>query len=124
MTDEEADMNKLLIALLATAFAGTAAAQTGTVSPATIADHGTPALHAAESKKNVETSSAMTGLRDSKARQQAVKDTTKVADHGTPMIHAAELERNVAASQGAAKTIANDKAGQEALENAAKGATK
>jgi hypothetical protein len=117
-------MNKLLIALIATAFAGTAAAQTGTVSPATVADHGTPALHAAESAKNTETSKAVKGLPDTKARQQAVKDTTKVADHGTPVIHANELQKNVTASQGTAKQIASDKAGQDALKTATKGATK
>lgn len=117
-------MNKLLIALIATAFAGTAAAQTGTVSPATVADHGTPALHAAESAKNTETSKAVKGLPDTKVRQQAVKDTTKVADHGTPVIHADELQKNVTASNGVATAIAGDKAGQEALRNATKGVTK
>ena len=117
-------MNKLLIAMIATAFAGTAAAQTGTVSPATVADHGTPALHAAESKKNVDTSNAVKGLADSKARKQAVNDTTKTADHGTPVLHAAELQQNVTASQGVAKPITGDKAGQEALKSASKGATK
>lgn len=117
-------MNKLLIAMIATAFAGTAAAQTGIVSPATVADHGTPALHAAESKKNAETSNAVQGLRDTKARQQAVKDTTKIADHGTPVIHAAELQQNVTASKGDAKPIPSDKAGQEAVKTATKGATK
>ena len=81
-------------------------------------------MHAAESKKNVETSNAVKGLTDTKARQQAVKDATKVADHGTPVIHAAELQQNVTASKGVAKAIASDKAGQEALTTAAKGATR
>lgn len=107
---------------IATAFAGTAATQTGTVSPATVADHGTPALHAAESEKNVKTSNAMTTIPNTKARQLAVKDTAMVADHGTTVIDAVNLQQNVTASKGDAKP--NDKAGQGAVKTATKGASK
>jgi hypothetical protein len=117
-------MNKLMIALIASTFVATAAAQTGTVSPATVADHGTPATHAAESKKNLEVSKATKGLTDPKARQQATKDATKGADHGTPTSHAANAQQNTAVSKGTAKPLANDKAGQEAVKDATKGSTK
>lgn len=113
-------MNKLMIALIASTFVATAAAQTGTVSPATVADHGTPAMHAAESKKNADVSKSVTGLTDTKARQQAVKDTTKVADHGTPAIHAEEAQRNVIASKSVAKPLASDNAAQQAAADAVK----
>lgn len=70
-------MNKLMIALIASTFAATAAAQTGIVSPATVGDHGTPAMHAAETAKNVEASKAASGLpADAKTRQQVAKDVT------------------------------------------------
>ena len=66
-----------MIALIATTFAATAAAQTGTVSPATVGDHGTPAMHAAETQKNVQASKGVMGLPpDAKTKQQAVKDMT------------------------------------------------
>ena len=117
-------MNKLMIALIASTFAATAAAQTGTVNPATVGDHGTPAMHAAETQKNVQASKAVKGLTDTKAKQQAVNEATKGADHGTPVIHAAEAQRNVNASKGAAKPFATDKAAQEAVAEAVKGAKK
>ena len=70
-------MNKLMIALIATTFAATAAAQTGTVNTATVGDHGTPAMHAAETQKNVEASKGVKGLPpDAKTKQQAVKEVT------------------------------------------------
>ena len=100
-------MNNLMIALIASTFVATAAAQTGTVNPATVADHGTPAMHAAESKKNVEVSKSVKGLTDAKSKQQAVKDTTKGADQGTPAIHAAEAARNTTVSRGTAKPLAS-----------------
>ena len=117
-------MNKLMITLIAGTFAATAAAQTGTVNPATIADHGTPAMHAAETAKSVEKSKAVKGLSDSKARQLAVKDTTKIADHGTPAMHAADAEKNVAASKATPKPLSSDKAAQQAVTEAVKGSTK
>lgn len=117
-------MNRLIFAMIASTFALSAAAQTGTVSPATVADHGTPAMHAAESKKNVDASKSVKGLSDTKAKQQAVQSATRVADHGTQAIHAAELQQNVTSSQGVAKAITSDKAGQEAVKSATKGATK
>jgi hypothetical protein len=117
-------MNKLMIALIASTFVATATAQTGTVSPATVADHGTPAMHAAESKKNADVSKSVKGLTDTKARQQAVQDTTKVADHGTPAIHAAEAQQNVVASNRVAKPLASDKAAQKATADAVRNQTK
>lgn len=70
-------MNKLMIALIASTFAATAAAQTGVVSPAAVGDHGTQAMHAEETKKNVEASKAVKGLpRDAKTKQQVAKDVT------------------------------------------------
>lgn len=113
-----------MIALIASTFVATAAAQTGTVNPAVVADHGTPAMHAAESQKNFEASKATKGLVDSKARQQALKDSTKGADHGTPMSHAANARQNTIASKDTARPITTDKAGQEAVKDATKGATK
>ena len=118
-------MSKLMIALIAGTFAVTAAAQTGTVDPRTIADHGTPAMHAAETAKNVETSKAAPkALPDAKAKQQTRKDATKMVDHGTPVLHAEEAQKNVAASKGQAKPLTSDKAAQEAVKDAVKGATK
>ena len=118
-------MSKLMIALIAGTFALTAAAQTGTVDPRTIADHGTPAMHAAETAKNVEASKAAgKALPDTKAKQQAVKDVTKVADHGTPALHAEEARKSAAASKNQAKPLTSDKAAQEAVKAAVKGATK
>jgi len=117
-------MNKLMIALIASTFVATAAAQTGTLSPATVADHGTPAMHAAESKKNADISKSVTGLTDSKSKQQAVKDATKGADHGTPAIHAAEAAQNTTASNGTVKPITSAKVGQEAVKDAVKGQTR
>jgi hypothetical protein len=117
-------MNKLMIALVASTFVATAAAQTGTVNPTTVADHGTPAMHAAESKKNADLSKSVTGLADTKAKQQAVKDTTKIADHGTPAIHAAEAQQNTAVSKSTAKPITSETVGQEAVKDAVKGQSK
>ena len=117
-------MDKLSIMLLAGAFAATAGAQTGVVSPGTVADHGTLAMHAAESAKNVATSTSTQGLSGSNARQQAVKEATKVADHGTQTVHADEALRNVSASRAQAITVAGSKAGQEAVQQASKGATR
>lgn len=117
-------MNRLMIALIAGSFAATAAAQTGTIDARTIGDHGTPAMHAAETKKNTEAAKSSKALLDTKAKQQAVADATKVADHGTPIIHAAESQRNLSASKGSAKPIATNKSGQEAVKEAVKGATK
>lgn len=116
-------MNKLMIALIASTFVATAAAQTGTVDPATVSDHGTPAMHAQESKKNFEASKAV-GIPDTKARQQEVKDATKGSDHGTPAIHAADAQRNTNVSKGKAKPITSNKVGQEAVKDAVKGQTK
>jgi hypothetical protein len=110
--------------MIASAFAVTAAAQTGTVNPATVGDHGTPAMHAAESKKNVEASKAVKGLPDTKARQQATRDATKGADHGTYLTHAADAQQNVNASKSTAKPIMTNKEGQVAVNDAVKGATK
>ncbi len=117
-------MNKLILAVVAGTFTVVAAAQTGTVSTATVGDHGTPAMHAEETAKNVATSKGVKGLSDAKARQQAVTDVTKVADHGTPPIHAQDAAKNVAASKGQPKTITNNGAAQEAVQQASKGSTK
>jgi hypothetical protein len=117
-------MNKLMIALIASTFVATATAQTGTVNTATVGDHGTPAMHAAESKKNADVSKSVKGLSDTKAKQQAVKDATKVADHGTPAIHAEQAQKNTNVSKGTAKPIASAKVGQEAVKDAVKGQTK
>jgi hypothetical protein len=117
-------MRRLIIALIAGAFAASAAAQTGNVNPRTIADHGTPAMHAEETKRTVDASKNVKGLPDTQAKQQAVKDTTKIADHGTPLIHAADAQQNVASSKGVAKPITSDKVGQTAVKDAVKGATR
>jgi len=117
-------MNKLILALIAGTFTAAAAAQTGTVSPATVADHGTPAMHAEETATNVAASKKVKGLSDTKARQQAVTDATKVADHGTPVIHAEDAAKNVTASKGLPKTIAGNAAAQDAVQQASKGSTK
>ena len=117
-------MNKLILAVIAGTFTVAAAAQTGTVNTRTVGDHGTPAMHAEETAKNVAASKGVKGLSDTKARQQAVTDATKVADHGTPVIHTEDAAKNVAASKGQPKTIANNGAAQEAVQQASKGSTK
>jgi hypothetical protein len=117
-------MNRLMIALIAGFFAAAAAAQTGTIDARTIGDHGTPAIHAAEAKKNTEASKSSKALPDTKAKQQAVADASKVADHGTPVIHAAEAQRNLNAAKGTAKPLPTNKSGQDAVKEAVKGATK
>jgi hypothetical protein len=94
------------------------------VNTATVADHGTPAMHAAESQKNVDVSKSVKGLTDTKARQQAVKDTTKVADHGTPVSHAADAQQNTNVSKGTAKPITSAKVGQDAVKTAVAGQSK
>lgn len=117
-------MNKLILAMIAGTFTVAAAAQTGIVNTATVGDHGTPTMHAEETAKNVAASKTVKGLADTKARQQAVTDATKVAEHGTPVIHAEDAAKNVAASKGQPKTIANNGAAQEAVQQASKGSTK
>jgi Spy/CpxP family protein refolding chaperone len=117
-------MNKLIFALIASTFVATAAAQTGTVNPATVADHGTPAMHAAETQKNVAASKAVKGLSETKAQQQALKDATKLADQGTPVTRAENAEQNTNASKGTATQITSAKVGQEAVKAAVKGQTK
>lgn len=118
-------MSQLMIALIAGTFVATAAAQTGTVNTSTIGDHGTPAMHAAETQKNVEASRATKGLPpDAKTKQQVVKDATKVAEHGTPAIHADEAKLNVSASKGTAKPLTTNTAAQAAVKDATKGVTK
>ncbi len=123
-------MNKLMIALIASTFAATAAAQTGTVNTATVGDHGTPAMHAAETKKNVEASKAVTGLpADAMTKQQVAKDATTAGtdnavsgavasakgaaraktEAGTPKVLAtkADKEKAVAATTAEATKINN-----------------
>jgi hypothetical protein len=117
-------MNKLILALIAGTFTAAAAAQTGTVSPATVGDHGTPAMHAEETAKNVAASKTVKGLSDTKARQQAVADATKVADHGTPVLHAEDAAKNVTASKRQPKSIGSNSAAQDAVQGASKGSTK
>ena len=117
-------MSKLMIALIASTFAATAAAQTGTVNPRTVADHGTPAYHAAVTKQSVDAGKALKGLSGDTARQEAVAEATKIADHGTPVIHAADAQRNVNASKRTAKPLATDKSGHEAVKEAVRGATR
>lgn len=117
-------MSKLIVALIAGAFAAAGAAQTGTVNPGTVADHGTPAMHAQETAKNVAASKQVKGLTDDKSRRQAVKDTTKIADHGTQVLHAEDAAKNLATSRAESKPIAGSKAGQDAIQQATKGATK
>lgn len=117
-------MNKLILAVIAGTFTMAAAAQTGTVSTATVGDHGTPAMHAEETAKNVAASKADKGLSDTKARQQAVTDATKAAEHGTPVIHAEDAAKNVAVSKGQPKPIASNGAAQDAVQQASKGSTK
>ncbi len=117
-------MNKLILALIAGVISTAAAAQTGTVNPATVADHGTPAMHAEETAKSVAASKQVKGLNDPKSRQQAVKNTTKIADHGTPASHAEDAAGNVSASKGGAKPIASSKAAQDAVQTATKGQQK
>jgi hypothetical protein len=72
-------MDKLIITLVASAFAAAAAARTGVVSPSSVADHGTPAMHAAESAQNLAKSKATQGLPGNATRRVAVNDSTKVA---------------------------------------------
>lgn len=117
-------MNKLILAVIAGTFTVAAAAQTGTVDTRTVGDHGTPAMHAEETAKNVAASKGVKGLSDTKAKQQAVTDATKVADHGTPVIHTEEAAKNVTASKGQPKTLANNAAAQDAVRQASKGSTK
>ena len=117
-------MNKLLLALVVGVLSGVAAAQTGIVNTATIADHGTPAMHAEESAKNVVLSRQTKGLQDAHSRQQAVKDSTKNADHGTQTSHAEEASRNVLASAGQPKVIGTNRVAQDAVLTATKGQTK
>jgi hypothetical protein len=117
-------MNKLTIALIASAFAATAAAQTGIVATATVGDHGSPAMHAAETARNVQASKAVIGLSDTASRQQAVKEATRVADHGTPVIDAEDARKNVAASSGQPGRLANDATSQEAARQAVEGQKK
>lgn len=117
-------MNKLIIMLIAGAFAGAAAAQTGVVSPASVADHGTPAIHANESALNLAKSKQTQGLATNQDRQRAVADTTKVADHGTQPLHAQDAAKNVAASKAEPVAIAGAKSGQDAVQKATKGATR
>jgi hypothetical protein len=117
-------MNNLFLALIAGTFTVAAAAQTGTVTTATVGDHGTPAMHAEETAKNVAASKTVKGLSDTKARQQAMTDATKGADHGTPVIHADDAAKNVAVSKGQPKRITNNGAAQEAVQQASKGSTR
>lgn len=117
-------MNKLMIALILNTSVTVAAAQTGIVTTATVGDHGTQAMHAAETAKNVEASKSFKGLADTRAKQQAVNDATRIADHGTPVIHAADAERNVVASKTGAKPLPSDRAAQEAAAQAVKGQSK
>jgi len=117
-------MNKLILALIAGTFTVAAAAQTGTISTATVGDHGTPAMHAEETAKNVAASKAVKGLTDTKARQQALTDATKVAEHGTPTLHAEDAAKKVTASKGQPKTIASNEEAQDAVQQASKGSTK
>jgi len=117
-------MNRLLLATIAGTFAVAVNAQTGTVNTATVGDHGTPAMHAEETAKNVAASKTTKGLSDTKSRQQAVADATKVAEHGTPVLHAEDAAKNVNASKAQPKTIVGDKAAQSAVQQAVKGSTK
>jgi hypothetical protein len=117
-------MNKLIIMLIAGMFAGAGAAQTGVVSPASVADHGTPAMHAQESAQNLAKSKATQGLSGDQVRRQAVADTTKVADHGTPTLHAQDAVKNVTASKAQPASIGGSKSGQEAVQQATKGTTR
>jgi hypothetical protein len=94
------------------------------VSPATDGDHGTPAIHAAESKKNVEASKTVKGFRTPKRSSKPRTMQPRVRLHGTPVIHAAEAQWNVNASKGTAKPLASDKAAQEAVAKAVNGAKK
>jgi hypothetical protein len=96
-------MNKLMIALIAGTFAAATGAQTGTVAPASVGDHGTPAMHAAEAKKNVEASKAVSGLpADAKAKQQVVKDVTTTG--GSSSAGAVASAKGAAAAKAGAGT--------------------
>ena len=117
-------MNKLIIMLVAGAFAGASAAQTGVVSPKSVADHGTPALHAGESAQNLAKSKSTQGLPSNAARQNAVADTTKVADQGTQALRAQDAAKGIAASNSQPVAITTAKSGQEAVRDASKGATR
>ena len=117
-------MSKLMIALIAGTFAATAAAQTGTIDAKSIGDHGSSRYHAEVTKQNVADGKSVKGLSGSKTKQDAVNEVTKVAEHGTPVIHAAEAQRSFNASKATAKPLATDKAGQDAMKDAVKGATK
>jgi hypothetical protein len=117
-------MNKLTIALILGTSATFAIAQTGTVNTATVGDHGTQAMHAAETARAVAASKSEKGLADTGTKRQTVNDATRIADHGTPVIRAADAERNVAASKTAPKPLPSDKAAQEAAAQAVKGEKK
>jgi hypothetical protein len=110
-------MNRLMIALIASTFAATATAQTGTVNTATVGDHGLPAMHAAETKANVEASKAVTGLpADAKTRQQITKDVTTGGSSSSAGV-VASAKGAAAAKAGAAtlKTLSTTKQKQVAV---------
>ena len=115
-------MNKLILAVVGSALATTAAAQTGTINAATAADHGTSAYHAEVTKQQVEAGKSVDGLSGNKAKQDALKESTAQADQGTFLTRSADAQRNVSASKGAAKPLASDKARHEALKEASKDA--
>ncbi len=117
-------MSKLMIALIAGTFAVGAAAQTGIVNTSTVGDHGTQAMHAAETAKNVAISLRFAGLSNTAAKQQAVNEAVAVADHGTPVLHAAEARSNVLASKRDAPPFASEEAAREAERLAVAGQTK
>lgn len=117
-------MHKLALALIAGGFASLAVAQTATVDPRTIADHGTPAYHAQVTASNVLAGSASAGLAGTEAKVAAVKETTRVADHGTPVIHADEAYGNYRRSRSTPSPIASDAAGQEIVGGLAKLSTR
>jgi hypothetical protein len=124
MTNEEDIMRTILLATIAGTLAATAAAQTGTVDIASVADHGTPAMHAAETARNVAVSRTIIGLTGTAARQQAVADVTRVADHGTPLQQALDASKAVDMSNGRPAVIATDKAAQDAVQQATRGSTR
>lgn len=117
-------MHKLAIALIAGGFASLAAAQTATVNPRTIADHGTPPYHAQVTAQIVLAGSAATGLVGSDAKIAAVKEATRVADHGTPVIHADEAWGNYLRSRGTPSPVGSHAAGQEIVGGLAKLSTR
>jgi hypothetical protein len=117
-------MHKLVIALVAGAFASLAAAQTATVNPRTIADHGTPAYHAQVTAQNVLAGMASAGLVGNESKIAAVKEATRVADHGTPVLHADEAYGNYQRSRGTRSPVGSDVAGQEIVGGLAKLSTR